>query len=496
MNNVIKSWETGAIKPLMNGLEQFRKKIQEYRRPTGKSQKDLAQAVGLHPNVLSNKLNASGSTLLTYPEIKRIIFVLVEWGAIREKAEVIELLSIIGRDAGIFTPEEWLNPPFDQLDRLPKTSPPDAPGGQYPPQPGAIKYKAEVNNTPDDITLIKPHLRHHADWERALDVSNFFGHSIDLDLLEDSITNKQARIILLLGMAGLGKTILASKLAKQAEKHFKHVIWRSLRASPRPGQLLNDLFELFEPNVAAYAHPPETLTEKLNWLISFLENNACLIVLDGYENILQAANRAGIYQAGFEGFGDLLTYFGQSHHQSCLIITSREKPNEIIALESNTPLMQTHVLAGLNYIEAQEFLKSQNLHGTQEEWNELVTQYSGNPLALKLGAWTIREVFGGNIPDFLHLNEPIFGDIKLMLDQQFRRLSPAEQEMMFWLASEKEPVALEKLEEYSKSTSSRLQLIETLESLFRRTFIEREGDRPLFKLQPILREYITKFYSN
>jgi hypothetical protein len=35
---------------------QFRTKLKEYLRDGGKSQKELAQALALHPNVLSHKL--------------------------------------------------------------------------------------------------------------------------------------------------------------------------------------------------------------------------------------------------------------------------------------------------------------------------------------------------------------------------------------------------------------------------------------------------------
>ena len=47
--------------------------VQEYIRVSGFSQKELADEIGLHPKVLSRKLNKSGKAYLTHLEIHRII---------------------------------------------------------------------------------------------------------------------------------------------------------------------------------------------------------------------------------------------------------------------------------------------------------------------------------------------------------------------------------------------------------------------------------------
>ena len=40
--------------------------VQEYVRSSGYSQKELAEEIGLHPKVLSRKLNNSGTAYLTH----------------------------------------------------------------------------------------------------------------------------------------------------------------------------------------------------------------------------------------------------------------------------------------------------------------------------------------------------------------------------------------------------------------------------------------------
>ncbi len=66
-------------------------------------------------------------------------------------------------------------------------------------------------------------------------------------------------------------------------------------------------------------------------------------------------------------------------------------------------------------------------------------RYSGNPLALKLVAQTVQELFGSQIGDFLAVEAPIFDDIGAVLDQQHARLSVLEQEILCWLAIRREP---------------------------------------------------------
>jgi len=41
----------------------------------------------------------------------------------------------------------------------------------------------------------------------------------------------------------------------------------------------------------------------------------------------------GYMRAGYEGYGQLLRRVGESEHQSCLLLTSREKASEIVSLE-------------------------------------------------------------------------------------------------------------------------------------------------------------------
>ncbi|HEY9804945.1 MAG TPA: hypothetical protein V6D04_00135, partial [Candidatus Obscuribacterales bacterium] len=123
-----------------------------------------------------------------------------------------------------------------------------------------------------------------------------------------------------------------------------------------------------------------------------------------------------------------------------------------------------------------QLLQAKGFAGSQRQWPTLVERYAGNPLALKIVATTIHDLFGSSVTKFLEQIEQdatAFGDIRTLLDQQFSRLSPLETEVMYWLAINCEPVSLTELRNDIVSLVSFSAALEVLESLNRRSLIEK-----------------------
>src|SRR5690242_21831758 len=93
----------------------FRLAVHGYRRPTGHTQHELAQALGLHPKVLSHKLNGSDGALLRHDEVRGIVRVLATWGALTSRAQVAELLEMADLGPNTFSHSEWAAPPLVHL---------------------------------------------------------------------------------------------------------------------------------------------------------------------------------------------------------------------------------------------------------------------------------------------------------------------------------------------------------------------------------------------
>ena len=76
------------------------------------------------------------------------------------------------------------------------------------------------------------------------------------------------------------------------------------------------------------------------------------------------------------------------------------------------------------------------------------------------------------------------------MEQQFKRLSPQELELLYWLAIEREPVLLEELQADLVRVGLQYSVVDTLNSL-RRRFLLETGEAGLFTLQPVILEYVT-----
>jgi hypothetical protein len=332
----------------------------------------------------------------------------------------------------------------------------------------------------------------HHDLSEADDVSVFHGRTQELSTLKQWIIEERCRLIALLGVGGIGKTSLSVKLAESLQDRFEFLIWRSLRNAPSVHDLLGDLIQFLA--IHQEAEIPDNEDLRISCLLNYLRQHRCLLVLDNVETILRSGERAGTYLERYEGYSKLIQRVGELSHQSCLVLTSREKCKELIPMEGNMLPVRSLQLAGLHETEARELFSAKGtFYGSDSEWKYLIQHYGGNPLALKIVADGIHDLLNGNVSKFLELlNQGMFtfDDIRDLLDQQFFRLSSLETEVMYWLAIEREPVSFIELRENIVSLASQQELSNTLRSLGQRSLIEKRGNG--FTQQPVVMEYITE----
>ncbi|MBX9256045.1 hypothetical protein H1Q63_19255 [Desmonostoc muscorum CCALA 125] len=335
------------------------------------------------------------------------------------------------------------------------------------------------------------------DWGEAIFTSVFYGRKEELTTLEEWILDEQCRLVTVLGIGGIGKTALSVKFAQQIQENFEYVIWRSLREAPPVKVILNNLIQFLSDEQETEANLPESFSERVSRLLDYLQNNRCLVILDNAESILRSGSRAGVYREGYEEYGELLRRVGEATHQSCLLLTSREKPKEIALLEGEALPIRSLSLSGLKVAEGQEILKLKGLSAAEDQWKVMIERYAGNPLALKIVATTIQDIFDGNVTEFLQQDTAVFGDIRDVLEQQFERLSDLEKDIMYWLAINRESITLKELRDDIISPIPQAKLLEAVESLGRRSLIEKakltliEKTASLFTLQPVVMEYVT-----
>ncbi|MBE9107325.1 NACHT domain-containing protein, partial [Nostoc cf. edaphicum LEGE 07299] len=328
-------------------------------------------------------------------------------------------------------------------------------------------------------------------WGEAIDVSQFYGRTTELETLSqwivrDACGGKQrARVVTLLGMGGIGKTALSVKLAEQLQGEFEYVIWRSLRHAPFFHNKVTDYIKILSHQQVNTL--PASPHEQITCLIEYLRKSRCLLILDNFDTLLQQGT--GCYREGYEPYGELLWRLGETQHQSCVLLTSREKPTEIAALEGDALPVRTLALLGLEVAAGQTILTLKGLSGSEEETRQLVECYRGNPLALKIAATSIRDLHEGNIANFFSEGTTVFKGIGNLLEQQFKRLSTLEQQVMYWLAINREKLSSTELQTAFTPTLPKPKLMSVLESLRWCSLIESNTGG--FTQQPVVMEYVT-----
>ncbi|WP_430688260.1 NB-ARC domain-containing protein [Leptolyngbya sp. AN03gr2] len=308
-------------------------------------------------------------------------------------------------------------------------------------------------------------------------IQNFYGRSDELKQLTDLLLKYQ--FVILYGAVGIGKTAIAVKLVEQVKPLFDRRIWLQFdHRLPIEQLMLNLLHTLSETPRSL----PNDLTRLTQILRQDLMNSRMLIVLD--EVNPDQGDRVN-YQHLIRTLQDL----GQIQHQSCILVTTRERPPDFTALMREQAISQ--VLLGLDSESGCKILADGQLKFKPEDGKQLVDRYSGNPLALKLVCPIVRDLFQGQVHQFLE-NPGIYvsGLIQQALMQQIQTL-PEFDRLILKLLARSEPLSQRELQDELKGQGD---LIEGLDRLGRRSLIEKviEGYDVLYTLQPMILEVVRR----
>jgi WD40 repeat protein len=329
------------------------------------------------------------------------------------------------------------------------------------------------------------------DWGEAPDAGDFVGRAAELAVLFRWVVDERCRLVAVVGMGGIGKTSLIARVGREVGSRFERVYWRSLRDAPAVTDWLAGAIGSLSDH---HLVPPLAESERLTSLLQLLRQRRCLLVLDNFETLFEAGHPDSVYRPGLEGYGRLLLAVGEAAHQSCLVLTSREAPEERAVFQGGGA--RVFQLGGLDVDDAQLLLAPKQLAGTRQHWARLVARFGGNGLALKLVGQTIYERFGGEIGAFLDnpSGAGVFEGMRPLLAEQVERSSEPEQHVLRALAIEREPVSLSELLETVAPRLGREPVMEAVQALRRRSLIERAETPGLaaFTLQSVVLEYMTE----
>jgi hypothetical protein len=183
------------------------------------------------------------------------------------------------------------------------------------------------------------------DWGEAIAVPALYSHESELVTLQRWVVDERCRVVAILGLGGIGKSSLAITLAQQVLAQFDVVLFRSLQNGPPLAEVLAQIIRAISSQQATL---PDLLSDKIALLIQLLRQRRCLLIFDNFEAIMQPGTPTGTYRTGYAASGALLRALSEREHQSCLLLTSREKPAEPGPLEGRTTPVWTLETSGLD----------------------------------------------------------------------------------------------------------------------------------------------------
>ena len=205
---------------------------------------------------------------------------------------------------------------------------------------------------------------------RLPEISNFYGRANELRDLKKLVESHTC--VLLIGVQGIGKKSLVSKLIQTQGLPFSKVLWKPLHHRPDAERLEAELLELLDTADDSRA------------LIPYLRKNKHLLILDGLDSILgQKDNLRAV----------------DSRYISLVRRIVEETPSQIICI-SEEPIEDfdvlilrgdaiSYTLRGLKASDAEQMFDSS--FGVDVE--EVVESVGGNPLLLKqIAAWSKESV--------------------------------------------------------------------------------------------------------
>lgn len=360
-------------------------------------------------------------------------------------------------------------------------------------EPGAESGSGPGGESGRDVVGIE-----HQDWGNAPSGPLLFSRGDELGTLKQWIVADRCQVVATIGLRGIGKTNLtvgfgrggqSAELGRDLARRFDYVVWRSLINAPKLADVLEDIIG-FVSNQAE-VNLPESIEGRLMTLFSLLGQRKCLIILDNAESILRGGEDVGQYQPGYEDYGKLIRQFATLPHQSCLVLTSREMPEDVAQLQTKNGPLRVLSLTGIDVTGCKRIFEQidDSFIGTEEEWTRLRQQYDGSPLALDLVARHIVAAYSRDIGAFLRARKLMFRTLEGLLDWYFERFSDLQKEIMYWFAIAREPISRADLEGLLVAPLSRRELPSTLEALQQALPLQRTDAG--FTLQPVLIEFMS-----
>jgi ABC-type dipeptide/oligopeptide/nickel transport system ATPase subunit len=337
----------------------------------------------------------------------------------------------------------------------------------------------------------KPKFTENASYinlKQAPKITHFWGRKNELSTLSQWIEKPNTRLISVLGISGIGKSALVRYFIDIHTISFDAVIWKNIKLYKSLNSILTEIITELNTN-----NQDINTNGLLNQCLQLFNQKRCLIIIDNFEEIFTNKQFAGQYKPEYQDYKNFLQMITEIEHQSCFILLSQEKCQEMISLDNELYPSHCLELSGLDE-SATQILQTQDLKD-EEIWLQLINLYEGHPTYLQYISILIKDVFTGGVSEFIKENSLILTeDFKSLFDSILIRLSDVEKDILLEISQHNQSISRDEIRQFLSLSS--MDIINGLQSLARRFLITKsEGNEKLFNLSSVFREYL-RFYQS
>ena len=332
------------------------------------------------------------------------------------------------------------------------------------------------------------------DLEEAPNLQDVYGREQELSKLETWIVKEHCALVGVLGMGGIGKTLLLRKFVDKVKDKFDYVIWKNFKYPALLEDFLTHIESYFFVNNSETTANKKNISQKILSLISFLKQHRCLLIFDHWEQLMITNEiSADQREINYDNYGRFLRSVSELEHQSCVVFIGLEIHRQMDIADKFR--VRELTLTGLNSRDTQysQYLL-RNFQLSDQGIEKLIEEYQGYPLALELAAPYIQTYHNGQIYEFLKGTLFVHDAITDIFDKHFSRLLNIEINIIRELAHETEPISLPELYQLFPSISQ-AKISQSMDKLCRTGLVEKNDSQKLPTFG-VVHRLLTKYIKN
>ncbi len=315
------------------------------------------------------------------------------------------------------------------------------------------------------------------------EVSSFQGRGLELAQLINWINDLHCRFILITGMAGCGKTALATKAVEMVKNSFYKVIFLSINNNFSLKDFLEFCLRSLDSNLDTNKDTNKLLVD----LTLYLQKYRCLLILDDLNSIVEFKKMVTYYRSDYQEYAQFLRCLITTNHNSLIIATSNIFITQLSYYSSKR--VKTLQLKGLKReVILSIFGKNKIVQDIPlDTWERICNYYQNNPELIKIAVrnFNYLPMFDSNIYQEYY---PYIEEIDCIIEGELQCLDDLSREVVYWLAFNFETNNLKQL--FHSINCPRNKILKVLDFLEKHSLIKSNGQN--YILKSIYRDYVQR----